>query len=233
MGTGSGFYDDQMMRNGRCPHCFVTVHFEYATPLYEKGSARVSFSVEEPEPFASASGLQRSFAFFQCPHCHDVVVWMRKSTCEADRVFLRVYPPRSNHPPVPREVPVPIARAYEEACVVLPLSPSAAAALARRALQMVLREIVGVKHGPLNEEIEAARTTLPSWIIDGLHQLRQVGNFALHPSKDALTGEVMEPEPREADLTIELVSALFQHLFAGKEAAARLAEAVAARKPGR
>jgi len=96
---------------------------------------------------------------------------------------------------------------------------------------MVLREIVGVKHGSLNAEIDAARTTLSGWIIDGLHQLRQVGNFALHPSKDALTGELMEPEPGEADLTIELVSALFQHLFAGKEAAARLAAVVAVRKP--
>ena len=107
MGTGSGFYDDQMMRNGRCPHCFVTVRFESATPLYEKGSSYVAFSIEEPEPFEEGSGLKRSFAFFQCPNCHDVVVWMRRSTCEADRVFLRVYPPRSNHPPAPREVPGP------------------------------------------------------------------------------------------------------------------------------
>lgn len=232
MGTDTGFYDDQMMRNGRCPHCFVTVRFEDATPLYRNGSSYVSFDIAEPKPSGVCSGLQRSFAFFQCPHCHDVVVWMRRSTCEFDRVFARVYPPRSNNPPAPREVPGPIARAYEEACVVLPLSPSAAAALARRALQMVLREVVGVKHGSLNTEIDAARTTLPAWIIDGLHQLRQVGNFALHPSKDALTGELMEPEPGEADLTIELVSALFQHLFAGREAAARLAAAVAARKPG-
>lgn len=97
---------------------------------------------------------------------------------------------------------------------------------------MLLREVVGVKHGSLNTEIDAARAILPAWIIEGLHQLRQVGNFALHPSKDALTGELMEPEPGEADLTIEMVSALFQHLFAGKEAAARLAAAVAARKPG-
>lgn len=116
---------------------------------------------------------------------------------------------------------------------MLPLSPNAAAALARRALQMILREILAVKGGSLAAEINATRGILPAWIVDGLHHLRAVGNFALHPSKEDLTGSVIETEPGEAALTVEMVSALFQHLFAGRQASASLAAALAARKSGR
>jgi hypothetical protein len=233
MGTGSGFYDDQMKRRGRCPHCFVTVRFEDATPLYGKGSCHVGFGIGEGGAEPSYTGPERSFHILQCPNCSDVIVWMRWSTCEADRVFTRIYPPRSDHPPAPKEAPAHIARAYEEACVVLPLSPNAAAALARRALQMILREILSVASGNLAAEIDATRGVLPPWIVDGLHQLREVGNFTMHPSKDELTGTIIETETGEAELTIEIVSALFQHLFAGRQASANLAAALAARKSGR
>ena len=229
MATGSGFYDDEMKRRGRCPHCFVTVRFEDATPLHGKGAAYTSFDIHQPQPFErSPSGPERSFHTLQCPNCRDVIVWMRWSTCEADRVFTRI-----DHPPAPKEAPDHIARAYEEACVVLPLSPNAAAALARRALQMILREILSVKAGNLAAEIDATRGALPPWIVEGLHHLRVVGNFTMHPSKDDLTGIVIETEPGEAELTVEMVSALFQHLFAGRQASANLAAALAVRKVGR
>lgn len=94
---------------------------------------------------------------------------------------------------------------------------------------MILREVVGVKPGRIESELEATRGKLPNWIISGLHALRRVGNFALHPDKNELTGDVVETEPGEADLTVTLVEALLQHQFAGREVAHRLAMALAAR----
>jgi hypothetical protein len=232
MGTGSGFYDDQTMRNVQCGHCGNHVSLVDADNG-SGGRTRISIDISEPSPFPSSTErIHRYFHFFQCPGCNDVTVWMMwHPGAECGRELSRVYPlPRSGHSKAPDDAPTAIAKAYEEACTVLPLSPSAAAGLARRALQMILREALGVRPAHLRDEIEAARATLPGWIVDALHDLRKVGNFALHPSKDALTGDIVEPEPGEAELTVDLVEALFQHLYAGRQAAVRLAAKLAARK---
>jgi hypothetical protein len=126
-------------------------------------------------------------------------------------------------------VPDYLRNAYEEACRVAPVSANAAAALARRALQLVLREIVPSGRN-LDVEIETARPQLPSFIVDALHALRKIGNYALHPEKDEHTGEIVEASQHEANLTIELVAALFQHVYAGRETAGRLAAALDKRK---
>lgn len=55
-----------------------------------------------------------------------------------------VRPRGSARPPVPTEVPKHIANDYEEACLVLPDSPKASAALSRRALQALLRNAAGI-----------------------------------------------------------------------------------------
>jgi len=60
------------------------------------------------------------------------------------RRFL-VNPKGSNRPPVPPEVPPDFTEDYIEACLVLPDSPKASAALSRRCLQHILGEKAGVK----------------------------------------------------------------------------------------
>jgi hypothetical protein len=233
MSTGGAFYDEQAMRDVQCGHCGREVSLVEAEPLEREGrpaSERVPpvcIDVSEPTPFPSLTQrVTRTFYFYQCPRCRDVTAWMMwHPGAECGRQLSRVYPlPRSQHPTAPDAAPPAIARAYEDACRVLFISPVAAAALARRALQMILRNVVGVAPADLFKEIEAARNTLPAWIVAGLHDLRKVGNFALHPEKDALTGEMLEPEPGEAELTLDLVAALFQHLYAGRHAAEQLAK---------
>jgi hypothetical protein len=49
------------------------------------------------------------------------------------------YPPTTHRKPTPKEVPDDIKEDYEEACLVLPLSNKASAALLRRCLQAILR----------------------------------------------------------------------------------------------
>lgn len=56
-----------------------------------------------------------------------------------------VHPKGSNRPPVPHQVPQKLADDYVEACIVLPDSPKASAALSRRCLQNILREKAKVK----------------------------------------------------------------------------------------
>lgn len=229
MGTGSGFYDNETMELGRCPHCLVTCRFTRVTAAGRP--VQVSVDTKPPAYIDDDSDPSRTFEFFQCPNCCDVIVWMATwRTCMADRGLERVFPVRADHPPAPTGTPPAIAKAYEEAVRVLPLSPNAAAALARRALQTIMREVVGVPPGNVAAEINAARDKLPEWLIDGLHRLRETGNFALHPDKDALTGEIVDTLPDEAALTVTLVEALLQHQFAGRDAAQLLGHLLAARR---
>ena len=230
MGTGSGFYDTEMMERTLCPHCFHQVRFLSARDQYSKHPAQVSVKIDDCEPFSVRSLPIRTFTVLECPNCRDVIVWMRWSTCEADRVFERVYPVRSNHPPAPKETPAQIAAAYEEACRVLPVSRNAAAVLARRALQLLLREGLGVGAATLDVEIEAAKGRLPAWLIDGLHSLREMGNFAVHPTKAVLTGEILETSEEEADLTLTLVYAVLGHLYVGRQATVQLSAAVSTKR---
>lgn len=230
MGTGDAYYDNETKESGRCPHCLIAARFQRV--MIGRGAATITVEHRKHDPFSeSPSEPSRTFEFFQCPNCNDVIIWMSTwNTCQADRGLERIFPIRSDHPPPPQGTPPHIARAYEEAVRVLPISPNAAAALARRALQTILREVVGAPPGSIYAEIEAARSKLPDWLISGLHHLREVGNFALHPDKDALTGEIIDTYPVEAELTVGLVEALLQHQYAGREAAARLSSLLQVRK---
>lgn len=78
MGTGSGIFDEQMMTRGRCPHCNVTVKFEWASPL-QGAQNHVSFSIGDPltEHMNDGETPWRTFRSLQCPNCWDIVVWMR------------------------------------------------------------------------------------------------------------------------------------------------------------
>ena len=76
--------------------------------------------------------------------------------------------PRGANRPAPPEVPKPFADEYHEAGLVLADSPKASAALARRTLQRLLREIEKVKPADLADEIQEMldRKTLPSHLAE-------------------------------------------------------------------
>jgi len=139
----------------------------------------------------------------------------------------RVWPKGSSRPPLPKEVPSEFASDYEEACLVLPDSAKASAALSRRCLQHVLREVAKVKHSDLSKAIQEIldRGTLPSHIAEALDAVRNNGNFAAHPIKSQHTGEVIDVEPGEAEWNLDVLESLFDFYFvqpavlAGKKAA--------------
>jgi hypothetical protein len=104
-----------------------------------------------------------------------------------------------------------------EAAEVLALSEKASAALSRRCLQAILRDKAGVKHATLFKEIEEALGSggVPPDIADGLHVLREFGNFAAHPLADTQTGAIVEVEPGEAEWMLDIIERLFDFYFVG------------------
>jgi hypothetical protein len=132
------------------------------------------------------------------------------------RILIR--PKGANRPPVPSEVLQEFpagAEDYTEACLVLPDSPKASAALSRRCLQHLLREKAGVKHSNLADEIQQVidSRTLPSLLAESIDAIRNIGNFAAHPIKSEKSGEIVAVEPGEAEWNLDVLEGLFDFYF--------------------
>ena len=130
-----------------------------------------------------------------------------------ENIFVR--PLKANRPPVPIEVDNDFALDYNEACLILPFSPKASAALSRRCLQNILRDKALVKKGDLSNEIQEVIDSgkLPSHLIESIDAIRNIGNFAAHPNKSKLTGEIIEVEFGEAEWLLDVLEALFDFYF--------------------
>ncbi len=126
-----------------------------------------------------------------------------------------IHPKGSNRPPCPTNVPAYIAEDYTEACLVLPDSSKASAALSRRCLQNLLRDVAKVKHGNLADEIQEVIDSkqLPSNLIEVIDAIRNIGNFAAHPLKSINTGEILPVEPQEAEWNLDVLEALFDFFY--------------------
>jgi hypothetical protein len=67
-----------------------------------------------------------------------------------------------------------------------------------------------VKPGNLADEIDQVLKahTLPGGVAEALDAVREIGNFAAHPTKSTSSGEVIDVEPGEAEWNLTVVEAL-------------------------
>jgi len=131
-----------------------------------------------------------------------------------------VYPKAYSRIPVAPEVTAAFAIDYKEACLVLADSSKASAALSRRCLQHILREKAGITQSNLANEIQQALDSnkLPSYLMESLDAVRNIGNFAAHSIKSTSTVEVVDVEPGEAEWNLDVIEALFDFYFVQPEA---------------
>ena len=138
-----------------------------------------------------------------CPRCEGVMLLHSdlmisepvrgESSATEENVFL--LPPRtSGRKPLPPEIIEPYRGLYEEAALILQDSPRASAALSRRCLQHLLRELAKAPPSDLYHEIEWVVTNagLPGYVTDFLHDLRVIGNMAAHPNKSTAMGDYVD-----------------------------------------
>ena len=101
---------------------------------------------------------------------------------------------------------------------MLPISPKASAALARRCLQNVLHEH-GYKGRDLAKEIDLllnepdARKGIPESLRTTVDGIRGFGNFSAHPMTDITSLQIIEVEPEEADWCLETLEEMFDHFY--------------------
>jgi hypothetical protein len=124
--------------------------------------------------------------------------------------------PWGNAKVFPDFVPLAIREDYAEACAIKDLSPKAAATLARRAVQGIIRNFWGITKARLIDEIRALEAMVGSngitqETVDNIDAVREVGNIGAHMEKDV--DLIIDVDPAEADLLIQLVESLIEDTY--------------------
>jgi hypothetical protein len=208
---------DSLTAAANCPYCGIRFSLEGVD------ASHTPINFERFSPFAT--GPRREAPTFTvtahfCPDCEKPVMWLNEVSIGEigqDRGIIArsLLWPKYALRPLSAAVPDPYRRAASEAAAVLEISPKASAALSRRNLQDVLRNVAKVKPRTLQGEIAELleRNVLPQYLANDLDAIRVVGNFAAHPLKDINTGEIVDVEPGEADWTLELLEKILEFYF--------------------
>lgn len=155
-------------------------------------------------PSATVVGL---FDICVCPSCEHVCI-----VEVVNRISTLVHP--SQLPPrlLPECVDGKIRDEFAEAARVLPVSPKASAALARRCLELMLTR-QNYNQSKLVKKIEAAEPELPGYLRETMDAVRRLGNVSAHPQENRETGEITEVEPHEAQLLLTILEELADHYY--------------------
>lgn len=119
--------------------------------------------------------------------------------------------PQSSAKPLPDYIPQAIKEDYEEACLILSLSPKASATLARRCLQGMIRDFWSVKPQNLFQEIESIKDKVEPDTWEAIDVVRKVGNIGAHMEKDI--NQIVEVDENEAGLLIGLIEMLIEEWY--------------------
>ena len=134
--------------------------------------------------------------------------------------------PEGSSVPQPDYIPKQLRDSYHEACLIQDLSPRAAATLARRCLQGIIRDFWDVNKRTLAEEIAALQERIDQALWDAIDGLRKVGNIGAHMEADV--DKIIEIEPEEAAKLIGLVEVLFKEWYVARHERGKSLSAIAA-----
>lgn len=204
-----------------CPYCYIAFRYE---PKYTKNIIDLDLY--------DCTGLPldgHKIECLYCPECgkliiklfHGVIDHFEDDNGNYDSGMKKVtkeeiiYPQNKRNSLLSDEIPEKYKNDYYEALKILTASPKASAAISRRLLQDILRNECSIPKNDLYNEIEAFITepNTPKYLINSLHAVRNIGNFAAHPNKSTHTGEIIEVESGEAEWSIEVLNSLFDFIF--------------------
>lgn len=111
----------------------------------------------------------------------------------------------------PNYIPEPIIKDYNEACLIVTLSPKASATLSRRCLQGIIRDFWNVKKDKLVDAINAIHDKVDPVTWSAIDSVRSIGNIGAHMEKDI--NLILDVEPDEAALLIGLIETLLEEWY--------------------
>jgi uncharacterized protein DUF4145 len=210
--------------NWTCPHCFRP---QVATE-HNRFEAHVFLRITKLD----IGDVGTDIAAFSClnEECRKLTLaiklreWLNRRGPGDDRLgtILEEWRlvPQSSTIPQPEYIPAPLREDYYEACRVRDLSPKAAATLARRCLQGMIRHFCGISKARLIDEISALREAVetgkaPRGVtvesVDAIDHVRKIGNIGAHMERDV--NLVIDIDPGEAQILIELIEMLFDEWY--------------------
>lgn len=202
----------------KCPHCLQNF-------AVDRDAMRVTYVDVLPEsPRLLPALIHEYWTVLQArcpePKCSKIVIWCEvdKQTMDENRerttetTIRNVYPNKCSRP-VPSVVPSDLAADFVGACEVLSINEKASAALSRRCLELLLTKYCRIEGKRLENKVDKAITDelFSSNLGEYLHMLREMGNFSLHPIE--VSGEIVDVEPQEAELCIQIIEELFDEVF--------------------
>ena len=119
--------------------------------------------------------------------------------------------PCSKAKPFPDYIPKAILKNYGEACLIASLSPNAAATLARRCLQGMIRDVHKIEKSNLHLEIKALKKVVDPKVWKAIDKVRQMGNIGAHMDKDV--NWMIDVECVEAEKLIWLIEYLIEEWY--------------------
>lgn len=119
--------------------------------------------------------------------------------------------PESSAKPQPDYIPAVIIEDYTEASRIANLSPKAAATLARRCMQGMIRDFHGISKATLYDEIDALKGVIPDKQWLAMDALRQVGNIGAHMKKDV--NVIVSIESDEVAKLLAFIEYLFEQWY--------------------
>lgn len=202
------------MSKGRCPHCGVA---------YSAKKDSMEFWEDDCHEIGDYV-VQVNCVF--CPQCHQPILTKKDGAIiefngyngpgyafKPEEELLYPKFPQVNE--IDECVPEDLRKLYKESAEVLSVSPRSSAILSRYLLQKILHNELKIEKRNLEEEIKELenKKDIPSNFITLLQVLRKIANFGAHPKKSTNSGEIMDIEPGEAEVMLEIIEQLFDYVF--------------------
>jgi len=125
------------------------------------------------------------------------------------KTWALVPPSRARSFPVP--IPSHILQDYQEACLMVELSPKASAALSRRCLSAMLRDFWQVQPGSLSDEFRQVKGTVDPLTWEAIESVKQSGMIGARMEKEG--AEIQDADLHEAPMLIGLIETLIQDWY--------------------
>lgn len=203
-----------MSYSWKCPFC------THVCTITESNYSSATHEFNLKNKYDKALGVKTYVIVCPNPQCREVVI---KASLHQDNGFRytsftsepekkwNLLPQSSSKTYSTLIIPEVILNDYEEACLIKDLSPKAAATLARRCLQGMIRDFWEVEEKNLFEEIKAIEDKIEPEVWEAIDSIRSLGNIGAHMQKDI--NVIVDVEPDEAQLLINLLEMLFDEWY--------------------
>lgn len=210
--------------NWTCPYC------NRAQVVTDKCHATVRGGFEMKAGAEGLLGLLGTAIICANEECTRATIGVAVTSAFYSNGVLRINPkdiqvsrsllPEHSAKPQPAYIPAALREDYTEACTIRELSPKAAATLARRCLQGMIRDFCGISKKTLYSEIKELEAQISAGTADrsislesvaAIDAVRKVGNIGAHMEADV--DHIVPVDAGEAQLLIDLIETLFDEWY--------------------